>query len=378
MTGPKEWVLMDREGELQSAEVEDNDGDEQDASGHEERRDTEEFTDQDYVRSTTREYRGLAESVARAGEESYEQSAVAAHVPGLGTSVIGFKDMTGQDEEDPEQLEQIDRARRSELVLRIVTSLAVVAVFFGALYAGAVYVTVLLGILVMIALVEFYMAVRSAGFAPVGLIGGLGALGIMYTAWISGPFGAAGVVGAVILATGLWFVVLPRRYPLANIGVTVLGVAWVPMMASFAIPLFRSPQAWGLTTALVVFTALNDISAFSYGRAFGSRKLAPVLSPNKTVEGFIGATVVTVLAGLIVGRFGLLEPLTMTSAIALAVVISVFGPIGDLSESAVKRAMQIKDMGSSLPGHGGILDRLDAFLFTIPATYLVYIWFGYL
>jgi len=127
-----------------------------------------------------------------------------------------------------------------------------------------------------------------------------------------------------------------------------------------------------------VFTALNDIAAFSYGRAFGSRKLAPVLSPNKTVEGFVGATVVTVLAGLIVGRFGLLEPLTMNSAIALAVVISVFGPIGDLSESAVKRAMQIKDMGSSLPGHGGVLDRLDAFLFTIPATYLVYVWFGYL
>ncbi|MCY4368971.1 MAG: phosphatidate cytidylyltransferase [bacterium] len=378
MTGPKEWVRMDREGDLPPAEADDNDGDEQDASGVDQRSDTEEFTDQDYVRSTTREYRGLAESVAKAGEESYEQSAVAARVPGLGTSVVGFKDMTGQDEEDPEQLEEIDRARRSELAMRIITGLAVVAVFFGALYAGPLYVTVLLGLLVIIALIEFYLAVRSAGFAPVGLIGALGALGVLYTAWVSGPFGAAGIVGAVILATGLWFVVLPRRYPLANIGVTVLGVAWVAMMASFAIPVFRSPQAWSLTTALVVFTALNDIAAFSYGRAFGSRKLAPVLSPNKTVEGFVGATVVTVLAGLIVGRFGLLEPLTMNSAIALAVVISVFGPIGDLSESAVKRAMQIKDMGSSLPGHGGVLDRLDAFLFTIPATYLVYVWFGYL
>lgn len=369
---------MDREGDLPAAEVEDGNGDERDASAPDERRDAEEFTDQDYVRSTTREYRGLAESVAKAGLESYEQSAVSARVPGLGASVIGFKDMTGKDEEDPEQLEQIDRARRSELAVRIVTSLAVVAVFFGALYAGPLYVTVFLGILVMIALIEFYLAVRSAGFAPVGLIGALGALGIFYVAWVSGPFGAAGIVGAVILATGLWYVVLPRRYPLANIGVTVLGVAWLPMMAAFAIPVFRSPDAWGLTTALVVFTALNDIAAFSYGRAFGSRKLAPVLSPNKTVEGFLGATVVTVLAGLIVGRFELLDPLTLPSAIALAVVISVFGPIGDLSESSVKRAMDIKDMGSSLPGHGGVLDRLDAFLFTIPATYLVYLWFGYL
>ena len=369
---------MDREGDLPSAEVEENNGEEQTDPAFGESPGAESFTDRDYVRSTTREYRGLAESVAKAEQESYEQSAVAAHVPGLGASVVGFKDMTGKDEEDPEEIEQIDRARRSELALRIVTGLAVVAIFFGALYAGPLQITLFLGILAVIAVIEFYQAVRPSGFSPVGLIGLLGTAGILYAAWVSGPFGAAGVVVAVILATGLWFVVFPRRYPLANMGVTVLGVAWVPMMASFAIPMFRSPQAWGLTTALVVLTALNDVAAFSYGRAFGNRKLAPVLSPNKTLEGFIGATVVTVLAGLIIGRFGLLEPLTFSSAITLAVAVSIFGPIGDLSESAVKRAMDLKDMGSSLPGHGGVLDRLDAFLFTIPAAYLIYAWFGYL
>ncbi len=369
---------MDREGDLPPAEAGDNNGDDDGTSPRVQPGDTDEFTGRDYMRSTTREYRGLAESIAKAGEESYEQSAVAARVPGLGASIIGFKDMTGNEEEDPEQLEQIDRARRSELALRIATGLAVVAILFVALTAGPLYVTAFLGILVVMALAEFYHVVRQAGFAPVGLIGILGALAVLYAAWVSGPFGAGGAVLAVILMTGLWFVVLPRRYPLANIGVTVLGVVWVAMMASFAVPMFRSPQAWGLTTALVVFTALNDIAAFSYGRAFGSRRLAPVLSPNKTLEGFLGATVVTVLAGLIVGRFTLLEPLTFQSSIALAVLISVFGPIGDLSESAIKRALEIKDMGSSLPGHGGVLDRLDAFLFTIPAAYLVYIWFGYL
>ncbi len=369
---------MDREGDLPPAEAGENNGDDNGAPPRDQPGATDEFTDGDYMRSTTREYRGLAESIAKAGEESYEQSAVAARVPGLGASIIGFKDMTGDEEEDPEQLEQIDRARRSELALRIATGLAVVAILFGALTAGPLYVTAFLGILVVKALVEFYHVVRKAGFAPVGLIGVLGALAVLYAAWVSGPFGAGGAVLAVILVTGLWFVVLPRRYPLANIGVTVFGVVWVAMMASFAVPIFRSSQAWGLTTALVVFTALNDIAAFSYGRAFGSRKLAPVLSPNKTLEGFLGATVVTVLAGLIIGRFNLLEPLTFQSSIALAVLISVFGPIGDLSESAIKRALEIKDMGSSLPGHGGVLDRLDAFLFTIPAAYLVYIWFGYL
>ena len=370
---------MDGEGKPPSVEMDDESGDERpDEGGAPDPVGTGEFTGRDYIRSTTREYQGLAESVARAGEESYEQSGVVAPVPGLGTSVVGFKDMTGREEDDPEQIEEIDRARRSELALRIVTGLAVVLAFFGTLYAGPLWVTLFLAVLILVAVSEFYQVVRSAGFTPVAFIGLLGSVAVFYTAWNAGPFGAGGVVVAVVLASGFWFVVVPRSYPLANIGITVLGVAWVPVLASFAIPIFRSPEARGLTTALVVFTALNDISAFSYGRAFGSRRMAPVLSPNKTLEGFIGATVLTILAGIIVGRFGLLTPLTMTSSVALAVVISLFGPIGDLAESSIKRMIGIKDMGSSLPGHGGVLDRLDAFLFTIPGAYLVYVWFGYL
>ena len=370
---------MDGEGKPPSVEMDQDSAEEQrDDGGAADPVDTAEFTGRDYIRSTTREYQGLAESVAKAGEESYEQSGVVAHVPGLGTSVVGFKDVTGREDDDPEQIEEIDRARRSELALRIVTGLAVVLAFFGTLYAGPLWVTLFLAALILVALSEFYQAVRTAGFAPVAFIGLLGAAAVLYTAWNVGPFGAGGVVVAVVLASGFWFVVVPRSYPLANIGVTVLGVAWIPVLASFAIPIFRSPEAWGLTTALVVFTALNDTAAFSYGRAFGSRKMAPVLSPNKTLEGFMGATVLTILAGIIVGRFGLLEPLTTTSSVALAVAISVFGPIGDLAESSIKRMIGIKDMGSSLPGHGGVLDRLDAFLLTIPVTYLVYVWFGYL
>ncbi|MDE0137394.1 MAG: phosphatidate cytidylyltransferase [bacterium] len=339
---------------------------------------SEEFTDRDYIRSTTREYKGLAEAVARAGEEEVEQSAVAASIPGVGTSVVGFEDVTGVEEEDPEHIEQIDRARRSELALRIATGLAAVAVFFGSLYAGPLWVTLFVSLLILVAVAEFYQAVRRVGFTPLAFIGLPGAAAVMYVAWDSGPAAVGGVLAAVILLSGLFFVLAGRNYPLANIGVTVLGVAWAPVLASFAVPIFRSPQAWGLTTALVVLTALNDIAAFSYGRTLGKRRMAPNLSPNKTVEGFLGATVITVLAGVVIGRFGLLEPLTLHSGIALAAGISVFGPMGDLAESAVKRSIDIKDMGSSLPGHGGVLDRLDAFMFAIPTAYLVYLWFGYL
>ena len=335
-------------------------------------------TEEQYIRSTTREYQGLAEMTAKADGENDEQSAVVAHVPGIDAGLIGYGDITGQEDEDPEQIQQLDRDRRSELALRIGTGLAVVLVFFGALYAGPLWVTLLLAAASAAAAAEFYQALRKAGFSPVALIGLLGAAGMLYASWSSGPFGAAAVLAGVVMASGLWFALGSRSYPLANISVTVLGAAWAALPISFAVPVFRSPDSLPLVTAMVGLTALNDIAAFSYGRAFGSRPFAPRLSPNKTLEGFLGATVITLLAGLIAGRFGLLEPLTAVSGLVLAAAVSAFGPIGDLAESAVKRSLGVKDIGSSLPGHGGLLDRLDAYLFTIPASYLVYLLFGYL
>lgn len=340
--------------------------------------DVTEVTEQDYIRSTTREYQDLAAAAAKGGRDDSEPTAVVAHVPGLDTGVIGYGDLTGQEDEDPEQIQQLDRDRRSELALRIGTGAAAVLVFFGALYAGPLWITLLLAAAALAAAAELYQALRKAGFAPVSLIGLLGAAGMLYAAWSSGPFGGAAVLAGVVLASGLWFAMGSRSYPLANISVTVLGAAWAVLPVSFAVPMFRSPDSLPLVTAAVGLTALNDIAAFSYGRAFGSRPFAPRLSPNKTLEGLLGATVITLLAGLIAGRFGLLEPLTAVSGLVLAAVISAFGPIGDLAESAVKRSLGVKDMGSSLPGHGGMLDRLDAYLFTIPAAYLVYLLFGYL
>lgn len=336
------------------------------------------FTDQEYIASSTREYQGLAEEVAAAGARVHEPRAVSAQIPGVEAGVIGFEDMTGKDLEDAETLVQIDMARRSELGIRVATGLAFIVVFFGALYAGPPWVALFLSAVVLLATYEFYQAARNAGFAPLSLAGLLGAAAMLFVSWSSGPFGAAGVTAGLVLGAALWIILAARDFPLANTAVTVLGAAWIALPASFALPVFRAADSAALVIGAIGLTALNDIAAYSCGRAFGSRPLAPVLSPGKTVEGFIGGAVITLLAAALVGRLGWLEPFTLASLLVLAGVVCLAGPAGDLAESGVKRSLGIKDMGSILPGHGGILDRVDSYLFTIPAAYLTFLWFGYL
>jgi len=338
----------------------------------------ERFTDREYLASSTREYQGLAAEVAAAGAQAHQQSAVSAPIPGVESGVIGFEDMTGENLEDPETLARMDMARRSELGIRTATGLAIVVVFFGALYAGPMWVTLFLSAAVLLAVYEFYQASRHAGFAPLSLAGLLGSAAALYVSWSSGPFGAAGIMAAVALGSALWVILSARPFPLANTAVTVLGAAWIALPASFALPVFRAPGSAALVIGVIGLTALNDIAAYSCGRAFGNRPLAPNLSPNKTVAGFAVGSVVTLLVAALVGRLGWLEPFTFASLLTLAAVVCLAGPAGDLAESGIKRSIGIKDMGSLLPGHGGILDRVDSYLFTIPAAYLTFLWFGYL
>ena len=130
-------------------------------------------------------------------------------------------------------------------------------------------------------------------------------------------------------------------------------------------------REWTLLLLLVVFA--TDTSAYLVGRAIGRTPLAPTISPNKTregaVAGLIGAVVASVLANNLLGLDAI-----MWEAAALGVIIGVLGQLGDLAESRLKRKAEVKDSGWLIPGHGGILDRLDSILFALPATHLFIIW----
>jgi phosphatidate cytidylyltransferase len=128
----------------------------------------------------------------------------------------------------------------------------------------------------------------------------------------------------------------------------------------------------------VIVIASNDIGAYFVGRSFGRTSLAPVVSPSKTVEGLVGGLVLGAVVAAVLAVFPPWADIGIARALVVAGVVGVLAPIGDLAESMVKRAVGVKDMGSVLPGHGGMLDRIDGFLFAVPAIYILFRGFGLL
>ncbi|HSR43607.1 MAG TPA: phosphatidate cytidylyltransferase [Acidimicrobiia bacterium] len=331
------------------------------------------FTHEDYVSATTREYQGLAEAISEAERQDHEMAAVAATMPGLETGLVGFEDVTGE-------VEPVDLPDepRSDLANRVITAVVLLVVVGSALFAGGGWLMLLVGALSIIGIVEFYTALRRVGYVPLSLFGLLGAIGALVGAWVSGPIAAAGFAATTAVAILLWYSLLVRRNPLDNAALTMLGVLWIPVMFSFAAPIAHHPNHRPLILAVVIATGVLDMGSFFIGKRWGRHKLAPELSPNKTIEGLVGGIVTGGVATVLLTFIPWFEPLDWKAGFGLAGVVAVFGPLGDLAESLIKRSVGIKDMGSILPGHGGVLDRVDAFLFTIPAAYFFFRLAGFL
>ncbi|MDH3499390.1 MAG: phosphatidate cytidylyltransferase, partial [Acidimicrobiia bacterium] len=287
------------------------------------------FTEEQYMASTTREYRGLAEAIERSAQENHEQQAIAAAMPGVQTGVVGFEDMTGEDTPDLHEMQAAERAERSNLLLRVGTAVGLMALLIGALLAGGAWIAALLALVIILALGEFYASVRRAGFTPVAIFGLVGSIGLLIGTWRSGPFAIGGFLVTTAVAVTLWFSLVPRRDPLGNAAITLLGVAWITGLLAFAYPIFQSADTVSLVIVLVLLTALFDVASFFVGRTFGRTQLAPVLSPNKTLEGLIGGVFLTIAAGAGIGLTDFAEPFTLQSGVALGTAVAVFAPLGD-------------------------------------------------
>lgn len=148
----------------------------------------------------------------------------------------------------------------------------------------------------------------------------------------------------------------------------VLCVAYAPLLGSFAIRLSTLQNGAGLILALIASVALSDTMAFVVGKAFGKRKLAPHVSPNKTVAGLFG-NILGAYMGFLLMQF-VCGPLPLVALVVLPFFIAIGSVVGDLFESLIKRSYGVKDAGTWLPGFGGLLDRIDSLLFVMPVAYL--------
>jgi phosphatidate cytidylyltransferase len=262
------------------------------------------------------------------------------------------------------------RAGRN-LPLAILTALLLAGVLIGSLVLSRpAFVAFLVGI-VTLALLELLTVLRARATRPAGpVVLGVGAL-LVVGAYLEGPAALSfGLLVAVVGAFGWYLVDRGRTEVTRNVAATVFAVVYVPFMAShLSLVVGRADHYVGALMGYAVLVVAYDTAAYATGATIGRRPIAPQVSPNKSWEGAIGATVVCVAAGAFL--LPLWEPWTLASGLVLAALTCVVAPLGDLSESMLKRDLAVKDMGSILPGHGGVLDRVDALLFMAPVLFYV-------
>ena len=278
----------------------------------------------------------------------------------------------------------------SDLTKRIISALVAAPLALIMIYLGGLPLAAFLAAISAGCAWELYRIAAASHLEPLDPIGIplAGAIPLVVYAAGIGLYRPSLDVPAVVLLVILAAVIWARgteRHPLGAASATVMGVLYTGGLLSFGYVLREHPYAVGdrAGTALValplVLTWASDIGAFFVGRAVGGPKLIPSVSPAKTISGALGGLAATVIVAWLYVRFTLrpVALLTMTTpaTILFGVVISAAAQTGDLAESLLKREAKVKDSSHLIPGHGGLLDRLDSLLFVLPVAYLLFGWF---
>ena len=265
------------------------------------------------------------------------------------------------------------RAGDSDVASRVLFALPLIALALFLVIEGGLVFAAGLFVLGCVCMHELYGMYDRA--SPVRLAGFVGLAGLLVGALYASPTHPTQVLLAATAALPVLFALtLAQRNPsVGGMALTLLGIYWIGFGLAHAVLLRNLPHGEGIVIDVLVGTFLGDTGAYLGGRLFGRRPLAPRISPNKTVEGLLIGMACSVLAVWFAGRYQ--EWLPGAHALVLGLAVAVFAPVGDLFESFVKRQAGTKDTGRLLGAHGGVLDRLDAVLFTAVAGY--YVWLAY-
>jgi phosphatidate cytidylyltransferase len=284
---------------------------------------------------------------------------------------------------------------------RILSGVVGAALLLGSIWYSGWTFGLFFGAIQALMLREFYRMMKEQGFKPAALLGcGLSLLIFACVFWLAHlhhltlnsaaesleSFRLAGLILVAMLLLLPVLLFLREMYwwprdeqpfsPFANVGVALLGLFYVTLPMSGLNVLAFGPEDYDYRRvfALLFLIWSADIGAYIAGKNFGKHKLAPSISPGKTWEGWAGGALLTLAMGWALGY--MIPELPMAHRLVAAAVVAVFGPLGDLAESMLKRNVGVKDSGRIMPGHGGLLDRFDAFLFVVPVLVVLQLLFG--
>ncbi len=304
-----------------------------------------------------------------------EDPALAPRTVKVGAGSEGMGGPTWQEPTSAEVGGEPDRrAGERNLPIAFLVGVGLAALAVVAMALGRGPFAIVAGVALLLAQGELYAAMHKAHHQPATALGLLSGALVLAGAYYKGESGMLAMVGLSLIFTFLWYMAIPaahRRNSLTGIAMTMLGVIYVPLFGGYLlVTLTGFSSGRGLVLAILGLTFLYDTFAYIAGSFWGDHPLAPSISPSKSWEGTVAILVVVAVSVGAVGAY--VDPFKdhVARALVFGVLVAVAAQLGDLAESLIKRDLGVKDMSSILPGHGGLLDRIDAVLFVAPIAFL--------
>jgi len=264
----------------------------------------------------------------------------------------------------------INKRAGRKLLPSILVSLSLLTLIFGSINLEPKLFLTLICIVIMLGVRELTHAYRAGGIELPDLPIMAVSLVILLASWFGGTEGLAVSTGLSIPILMFFLLLISQKEFIKRSTSAVFAVFYLAVLGGFILLVANDTDGGKRILALVILISCNDTFAYFAGVLFGKHKMAPTISPKKSWEGLIGGLIASLIGGALVFHYAFETTWYVGSAIGVMTVVTA--TCGDLIESAIKRDLAIKDMSNLLPGHGGIMDRLDSALFTAPA-----VWFAF-
>jgi len=264
---------------------------------------------------------------------------------------------------------------KNEFIKRTFSGLIFAIVVLSAIWYNPISYIILLGLIMILGLYEFSKMALSDNLERFGIMYPISISIFLYgiSPFIDMDINAEIIKLIIFLLVFIVFILELKKEkpnPYKNLGNLYLAIIYIslPMTIATQIPFFKGEYHPEIIFSVFLLIWANDSFAYIIGKKFGKTKLIERISPKKTVEGFIGGLVLTYILGFVLSYF--FDIFSLLEWIIITNIVGIFGVLGDLVESMFKRKVTIKDSGNFMPGHGGVLDRFDSFLFTAPFIYI--------